>query len=322
MVIKKYGIIFFLRVKFYSMVIVDHTLTFMRFLTFRAKIADVGPRRNARRRPPSFDPPSILGLGIHGGWCRPRAAPSLSLAIFPPFSSSEHHHDHRSSATTAGIRGIFLPQSFRRHDFSSRPRRTKAFAACPFRTLNIPKDSTYAHARKAFLKIAMKHHPDKAGSDVDEETRDRSREIFVRCRAALESLVECECTGACLPRSEAERPSGTGGGGDGGGGDAMSDEEFDSWFARETGHQNPFQFDLDPATMREVADMHDGMAGSHGLDRDGGMWHLASLISSAVKSGKEGGAESLLRLEAGNPSDAIEAGGKLDRRRKRRTTRR
>ena len=288
----------------------------MRFLTFRAKIADVGPRRNARRRPPSFDPPSILGLGIHGGWCRPRAAPSLSsLAIFPPFSSSAHR-DHRS-ATTAGIRSNFLSQSFRRHEFSSRPRRTKAFAACPFRTLNIPKDSTYAHAKKAFLKIAMKHHPDKAGNDVDEETRDRSREIFVRCRTALESLVECERTGTCLLRSEVERLSGTGGAD----GDAMSDEEFDSWFARETGHQNPFQFDLDPATMREVADMHADMAGSHGLDRDGGMWHLASLISSAVKSGKEGGAESLLRLEAGNPSDVIEAGGKLDRRRKRRTTR-
>jgi len=42
--------------------------------------------------------------------------------------------------------------------------------------------------------------------------------------------------------------------------------------------------------MREVADMHANMAGSHGLDRDGGMWHLASMAANAVKSGKEGGA--------------------------------
>ena len=299
---------------------VDHA--FKRSLTIRAKIADVGPRRIVRRWP-FFDPPSILGLGYLGGWCRPRA---------PPISSAEHRDHH--SATATGIRSNFLPgrlppradhrtaahtfHSFRRQPFSSRPRRTKAFAGCPFRTLNIPKDSTYAHAKKAFLKIAMKHHPDKAGNDVDEETRDRSREIFVRCRTALESLVECEDTGTCLLRSEVERLSGTGEAD----GDAMSDEEFDSWFSRETGHQNPFQFDLDPVTMREVADMHADMAGSHGLDRDGGMWHLASLISSAVKSGKEGGAESLLRLEAGNPSDVIEAGGKLDRRRKRTTRRR
>ena len=167
----------------------------------------------------------------------------------------------------------------------------------------------------------MRHHPDKlaGGDDVDDASRDRSREIFVKCRSALESLVECEITGRCLPRSEVEKNSTNGNDHD----DDMSDAEFDKWFARETGHQNPFQFDMDPATMREVADMHADMADSHGLDRDGGMWHLASLISSAVKSGREGGAESLLRLDAGSydpNNDVDEAGGRLDRRRKRRTT--
>eukprot|EP00567_Pseudictyota_dubia_P010124 CAMPEP_0197462716 /NCGR_PEP_ID=MMETSP1175-20131217/59883_1 /TAXON_ID=1003142 /ORGANISM="Triceratium dubium, Strain CCMP147" /LENGTH=64 /DNA_ID=CAMNT_0042998297 /DNA_START=15 /DNA_END=205 /DNA_ORIENTATION=- len=47
----------------------------------------------------------------------------------------------------------------------------------------------------------------------------------------------------------------------------MSDKEFDAWFEHETGHSNPFQFDLDPATMREVADMTEEIGG--GLDRDG-----------------------------------------------------
>lgn len=32
--------------------------------------------------------------------------------------------------------------------------------------------------------------------------------------------------------------------------------------------------------------------------RDGGMWHLASMISAAVKSGKDG-AKDVLKLEAG-----------------------
>jgi hypothetical protein len=124
-------------------------------------------------------------------------------------------------------------------------------------------------------------------------------------------LVEDEHTGLCLHRRDVEESrledeyS-----------NFMSDEEFDSWFAKETGHSNPFQFDLDPATMREVADMHADMAGSHGLDRDGGMWHLASMVANAVKSGKEGGAESLLRLSAGHINDDdIEAEGKLDYRR-------
>ena len=74
------------------------------------------------------------------------------------------------------------------------------------------------------------------------------------------------------------------------------------------------------ASLIHLTDMHDDMAGSHGLDRDGGMWHLASMVSSAVKSGKEG-AESVLKLEAGSIRD-VEAKGKLDKRRKRATGRR
>jgi len=184
-------------------------------------------------------------------------------------------------------------------------------APCPFRTLNIKKDATYAHAKKAFLKIAMKHHPDTVDDQGDEKTRQKSQEIFMKCRQALEGLVECDDTGKCLIRTEVEQFART-----------MSDEEFDSWFEEETGHSsNPFQFDLDPSIMREVASMHEDMEGSHGLDRDGGMWHLASMISAAVKSGKEGGgAESILKLEAGNvrPGEDVEARGKLERRRRRR----
>lgn len=131
----------------------------------------------------------------------------------------------------------------------------------------------------------------------------------MKCRSALEALVECGDTKKCLLRSEVEEEMER---------SSMSDEEFDSWFEKETGQQNPFQFDLDPSVMREVASMHDDMEGSHGLDRDGGMWHLASMISSAVKSGKDGAAESVLKLEAGNiREEEMEAKGKLGRRRQR-----
>lgn len=154
----------------------------------------------------------------------------------------------------------------------------------------------------------MKHHPDTVGNDC-EDSRKKSQDIFMRCRTALEALVECEDTGVCLLRSEVEREAEK---------KSMSDEEFDTWFEKETGHKNPFEFDLDPKVMREVAEMHNDMEGSHGLDRDGGMWHLASMISSAVKSGKEGGAESVLKLAAGVVREEdVEAKGKLERRRKR-----
>ena len=122
----------------------------------------------------------------------------------------------------------------------SRQRRTAAFTACPFKTLNIPKDSTYTDARKAFLRIAMKYHPDKLdASKQDEKTIAKSRDIFVKCRLALESLVEDEHTGLCLHRRDVEATSRL----EDEYSNFMSDEEFDSWFAKETGHQNPFQFD-------------------------------------------------------------------------------
>lgn len=144
------------------------------------------------------------------------------------------------------------------------------------------------------------------GNDC-EETQQKSQEIFMKCRTALEELVECEETGKCLLRGEVEKIEKS---------RNMSNEEFDSWFEKETGHQNPFSFDLDPEVMREVATMHDDMEGSHGLDRDGGMWHLASMISSAVKTGKD--TEDVLKLAAGNiREEDIEAQGKLERRRKR-----
>ena len=151
----------------------------------------------------------------------------------------------------------------------------------------------------------MKHHPDTVGNDC-EETKSKSQHIFMSCRKALESLEECPQTGLAILKTEAELKR------------SMSNEEFDTWFEEETGHQTPFQFDLDPKVMREVASMHSEMEGSHGLDRDGGMWHLASMISSAVKSGKENGAESILKLEAGavGSGGEGEASGKLSRRRK------
>ena len=123
----------------------------------------------------------------------------------------------------------------------------------------------------------------------------------MKCRSALESLVECESTGVALLKTEVEEAR------------TMSNEEFDSWFEKETGKQSPFALNIDPATMREVASMHEDMEGSHGLDRDGGMWHLASMISSTVKSGKEG--KDLLKLEAGRVEE--EAKGRLDNRRRR-----
>jgi hypothetical protein len=49
-----------------------------------------------------------------------------------------------------------------------------------------------------------------------------------------------------------------------------------AWFLNETGHSNPYDFNLDPQTMREVAEAAETMGG--GAERDGGMWGLVSDI--------------------------------------------
>ena len=90
-----------------------------------------------------------------------------------------------------------------------------------------------------------------------------------------------------------------------------------AWFLNETGHSNPYQFDLDPQTMREVAEAAETMGG--GAERDGGMWGLARMIGNTVKDGKEKGAGNILRLEAGEvrrPGEELNIEGTLRRRRR------
>lgn len=153
----------------------------------------------------------------------------------------------------------------------------------------------------------MENHPDVLNQRLDKEDDNYDTEmkkavnLFMKARKAFESLAEGE-DGGCLLRIEVEAQK-----------DLMKDEEFDAWFQHETGFRNP-QFDLDPATMREVAAATEKMGG--GLDRDGGMWTLANMVSNSVKEGKKAG--STLRLEAGEIKDQIpieEVEGTLRRRR-------
>lgn len=203
---------------------------------------------------------------------------------------------------------VIAANSALQRPFSSLSRRPQK-GPCPYKTLGIPTESTYAAVKKTFLKIAMSHHPDVVGEEEPEVKR-KSIELFMRSRKAFEDIVEVD-DGMSALREEVELEEKLKA--------QMSDEEFDAWFEHETGHSNLFQFDLDPATMREVADMTDELGG--GLDRDGGMWTLAKMVTQSVKCGKE--AASILRLEAGE----LEAGNQQSvdgvlRRRRRRPRRR
>ena len=181
--------------------------------------------------------------------------------------------------------------------FDARKKRKANKKDNPFKVLNIPEGATlYKDAKKKFLRIAMKNHPDTISGDVSEEDRNKMRDIFIRARIAFESLAEDPMDGMAILAEDLE--------------DAM--ENFDSWFKSETGFETPFQFDMDPETMKEVAAMTETIGG--GLDRDGGMWALARMVTASVKSGSD--AAVMLRLESGEVKDRV-INGQLRRRRKR-----
>ena len=177
--------------------------------------------------------------------------------------------------------------------FSSQ-RRPKIPKEDPFKILGISVDDPYAEAKKRFLKIAMENHPDTSKVD-NEKDRDRLRDVFIKARRAFEQLLEAP-DGSIYHKTEANIIP-----------------DFDDWFRKETGFSNPFDVNLDPQTMREVAEMTEEVGG--GLDRDGGMWQLAKSITNAHNAGGDGSA--ILRLEGGdyNPKNRS-IDGDLRRRRK------
>ena len=187
---------------------------------------------------------------------------------------------------------------FRYFDQRKQRRSSTRKKANPFKILNIPEGATlYKDAKKKFLQIAMKNHPDTISVDVSDEKKEEMRDIFIQARIAFEGLAEDPSDGLAILAEDLN--------------EAM--ENFDSWFKSETGFNTPFQFDMDPATMKEVASMTEKLGG--GLDRDGGMWALARMVTESVKSGSDAGTP--LRLEAGDSSKGRVVTGSMRRRRKR-----
>lgn len=154
----------------------------------------------------------------------------------------------------------------------------------------------YANVKRKFLQIAMAHHPDTNSASSPEE-QNTHKEKFVSARRAFEEIVEGP-EGIAILKSESP--------------DHVEEEDLDQWFKSETGHDMPF---LDAATMKEVAEMTETIGGeSGGLDRDGGMWTLARMVSNSVKSGGDG--RDILQIEAGSIRDR-QINGILRRKRRR-----
>lgn len=146
----------------------------------------------------------------------------------------------------------------------------------------------------------MTTHPDV----VPDEQKESAEETFIKIRMAFERIRPLENGMATLADSSSDENNLTS--------DASVDD-FDDWFYSETGKQAPIgSFQLDRETMIEVAKMEGEV--EHGLDRDGGMWHLAGMIANAVKDG--GNADNVLKLEMGDVHDEDSGPTKRRKRRK------
>lgn len=143
--------------------------------------------------------------------------------IIRPQCQRQYHHYHHKQQYQQQYQ---YPQSYRINPFSihsslqsclffsSSSTSTSTSTTCPFQILSIPKNTTYQNAKKSFLKIAMKNHPDTIQQYISkddnnnnnisyEEKVKQSLNIFRNARIAFESLVEDE-NGNCILRVEME----------------------------------------------------------------------------------------------------------------------
>lgn len=148
----------------------------------------------------------------------------------------------------------------------------------PFEILGVSKEDKYIAIKRTFLKLAMKNHPDTASFESEEE-KAKSVERFMFIRSAFESIVETEDGYAEIAKKKGD------------------DSSFESWFYEETGHEapDPFSFQLDPDTLREVAEMRE-VNQNGGLDR-GGMWAMATMVTQGLDI--SGGLKKPMKLEQG-----------------------
>lgn len=129
------------------------------------------------------------------------------------FSSMNTHITTKTTMLMKNKNDLFSNHATK--TLSSYSNSTKSFSSntnttpCPYKTLSIPKSSTYAKAKTSFLKIAMKNHPDTLQQHISKDTDDyekkmkQSVELFRNARLAFESLVEDD-NGNCRLKIEVE----------------------------------------------------------------------------------------------------------------------
>lgn len=191
----------------------------------------------------------------------------LRLSTELPFVSYvlPSHHDHHL-----------------RSQWSSCSREFSTRNGNPYAVLGIPTSSSFEEVQSTFLRLALKHHPDKTGQadSVDD---------FVRMRQAFET-IRATALGKDLDKEE-----------------AWSDEELQNWLHTETGEF--LSFKMDYQTRQECIKAYATLAPG---GRDPGEWEMARQLTER-ENRKDDNEDGPLKQLTGN----MEVGA-LRRRRQRR----
>ena len=124
----------------------------------------------------------------------------------------------------------------------------------PYTILDVPQNSSYETVKAAFVKAALKHHPDHSKSP-DSTTE------FVRIRQAFEHIVSISGTSSNAANTKSRVWE--------------TDAEFYEWFKMATGDY--LAFEMNHQTRKEVIHVYRTMS-SGGLDR-GGHWEMARQLT-------------------------------------------
>lgn len=126
-----------------------------------------------------------------------------------------------------------------------------------YRTLSIPVSSSYEEVKGTFLKLALKHHPDKTGKNSADE--------FIKYRTAFETIRKATNKHKQDLDKDDDYDDEE---------DDMADEEMQTWFYEETGEFLSFQMDQD--TIDEVIKAFTTLSPG---GRDPGEWEMARQLT-------------------------------------------
>lgn len=175
----------------------------------------------------------------------------------------------------------FYSSSSRKENNSDRRHQSNIRKLSPFQILGVPESSSYEDVKAAFLRLAMKHHPDTQASNIESKKgkEPQSNQKFVQVRQAFETIKQrFQKKSINLIKKDSDNYYQDGSTIDEDDTEGWTDEEIHDWVIQQ--NESMF-FGMDRQTQKEVIDVVEKLDPG-GLDR-GGMWEMARMLAHREK---------------------------------------